>query len=44
MVVKLGGELAEDPDVLDRIADALGAAVRAGRRIVVVHGLSLIHI
>jgi acetylglutamate kinase len=37
-VVKLGGELAEDREVLDRIATALGAAMAAGRRIVVVHG------
>jgi acetylglutamate kinase len=37
-VVKLGGELAESREALDGIAAALGAAVAAGRRIVVVHG------
>lgn len=37
-VVKLGGELAESRETLDGIAAALGAAVAAGRRIVVVHG------
>ena len=37
-VVKLGGELAESREALDGIAMALGAAVDAGRRIVVVHG------
>lgn len=37
-VVKLGGELAESREALDGIAAALGAAVAAGRRIIVVHG------
>ncbi len=37
-VVKLGGELAESREALDAIAAALGMAVDAGHRVVVVHG------
>jgi len=37
-VVKLGGELAEQPEVLDAITSAIGCAIEAGQRIVVVHG------